>query len=85
MSIKLNTITEPRTHHNSITKDLFQQLCGKKWCPKDMHNTAFVTPDGQYEFMGMPFGMVNSEATCTLVRGLRKVLEGQSGGKVGRW
>ena len=44
-----------------------------------MHKTAFVTPDGQYEFMGMLFGMVNSEATCTLVGGLRKVLEGQSG------
>ena len=29
-----------------------------------------VTPDGQYEFTRMPFGMVNSGAT--LVRGLRK-------------
>ena len=38
--------------------------------PEDVHKTAFVTPDGQYEFTRMPFGMVNSGAT--LVRGLRK-------------
>ena len=42
--------------------------------PEDVHKTAFVTPDGQYEFTRMPFGMVNSGAT--LVRGLRKILEG---------
>ena len=41
-----------------------------------MHKTAFVTPDGQYEFTRMPFSMVNSGAT--LVRGLRKILEGMS-------
>ena len=34
---------------------------------------SFVTPDGQYEFTRMPFGMVNSGAT--LVRELRKILE----------
>ena len=33
-----------------------------------------MTPDGQYEFTRMPFGMVNSGAT--LVVGLRKILEG---------
>ena len=38
---------------------------------------AFVTPDGQYEFTRMPFGMVNSDAT--LVRGLRKIPEGMPG------
>ena len=42
--------------------------------PEDVHKTAFVTPDGQYEFTRMPFGMVNSGAT--LVRGLRKILDG---------
>ena len=45
--------------------------------PEDVYKTAFVTPDGQYEFLRMPFGMVNSGAT--LVRGLKKVLKGLSG------
>ena len=45
--------------------------------PEDVHKTAFVTPDGQYEFTRMPFGMVNSGAT--LVRGLRKILDGMPG------
>ena len=41
--------------------------------PEDVIKTAFVTPDVQYKFMRMLFGMVNSGAT--LVRGLRKILE----------
>ena len=45
--------------------------------PEDVHKTAFVTPDGQYEFTRMPFGMVNSGAT--LVRGLRKILDAMPG------
>ena len=45
--------------------------------PEDVHRTAFVTPNGQFEFTRMPFGMVNSGAT--LVRGLRKILEGIPG------
>ena len=39
---------------------------------EDILKTAFVTPDGSYEFMKMPFGMVNNGAT--LVRSLRKLL-----------
>ena len=42
-----------------------------------MYKTAFVTPDGQYKFLQMPFGMVNSGAT--LILGLKKVLEELSG------
>ena len=44
---------------------------------EDVHKKAFVTPDGQFKFMRMPLGMVNSGAT--LVRGLRKILEGMPG------
>ena len=70
-------------------EDLFRRLSGKKYlskidltkgywqipvAPEDVHKRAFVTPDGQYEFTRMPFGMVNSGAM--LVRGLRKILEG---------
>ena len=36
-----------------------------------------MTPDGQYEFLRKPFGMVNLVAT--LVQGLKKVLEVLSG------
>ena len=39
---------------------------------EDKHKTAFVTPDGCYEFLRMPFGMKNSGAT--LVRDMRKLL-----------
>ena len=41
---------------------------------EDIHKTAFVTRDGCYEFLRMPFGMKNSGAT--LVQGMRKLLHG---------
>ena len=44
---------------------------------RDIEKTAFVTPDGNYEFLRMPFGLTNSIAT--LVRCLRMVLEGIEG------
>ncbi len=40
----------------------------------EIHKTAFGIPDGSYEFLKMPFGMVNS--TATLVRAMRKLLAG---------
>ena len=40
---------------------------------EDIHKTAFVTPDGCYEFLRMPLGMKNFGAT--LVRGMRKLLQ----------
>ena len=45
--------------------------------PEDVHKTAFLTSDGQFEFRRMLFGMVNSGATQ--VRGLMKILEGMPG------
>ena len=89
---KLNKITEVDPEPMTTAEDLFRRLSGKKYlskidltkgywqipvAPEDVHKTAFVTPDGQYEFTKMPFGMVNSGAT--LVRGLRKILEGMPG------
>ena len=76
----------------TTAEDLFRRLSGKKYLskidltqgywqipvvPDDVHKTAFVTPDGQCEFTRMRFGMMNSGAT--LVRGLRKILEGMPG------
>ena len=40
----------------------------------DVHKTAFSTPDGVYEFLRMPFGMMNTGKT--LNRGIRKSLRG---------
>ena len=84
---KLNKITEVDPAPMTTADDLFQRLSSKKYlskidltkgytkgvAPEDVHKTAFVTPDRQYEFTRMPFGMVNSGAT---LRGLRKILEG---------
>ena len=68
--------------------DLFHKLSGDKCFSKidlskgywqinvpeeDRHKTAFVTPDGSYEFLKMPFGMVNSAAT--LKRGMKKLID----------
>ncbi|XP_042866107.1 uncharacterized protein LOC122249376 [Penaeus japonicus] len=44
---------------------------------QDIHKTAFVTQDGHYEFLRMPFGMVNAGAT--LVRAIKILLEGMCG------
>ena len=89
---KLNKITEVDPEPMTTAEDLSRRLSGKKYlskidlskgywqipvAPEDVHKTAFVTPDGQYEFTRMPFSMVNSGAT--LVRGLRKILEGMPG------
>ena len=75
---KLNKITKVDPEPMTMAKDLFRRLIGKKYlskidltkeywqipvAPEDVYKTAFATPDGQYEFLQMPFGMVNSGAT----------------------
>ena len=53
---KLNKITEEDPESMMTSEDLFCQTSGKKYLSKDMYKTMFVTPDGQYEFLQMPFG-----------------------------
>ena len=75
---KLNKITEVDPERMTTAEDLFRRLSGMKYMPKidltkgywqipvapeDVYKTVFVTPDGQYEFLRMPLGMVNSGAT----------------------
>ena len=72
---KLNKITEVDPEPMTTAEDLFHRLSGMKYLPKidltkgycqipfapeDVYKTAFVTADGQYDFLRMPFGMVNS-------------------------
>ena len=62
----------------TTAEDLFRRLSGLKYmskidltkeywqipvAPEDVYKAVFVTPDGQYEFLRMSFGMVNSGAT----------------------
>ena len=85
---KLNLVTVADPAPMTTTEDLFGKL-GKcqyystidlskgSWqipvAEEDIHKTAFVIPDGGYEFLRMSFGMKNSGAT--LVRGMRKLLQ----------
>ena len=88
---KLNKVTISDPEPMLTSEDLFQQLEKSKFFSKidlskeywqipvaeeDIFKTAFVTPDGTYEFLQMPFGMKNSGAT--LVRGMKEVLSGMS-------
>ena len=86
---KLNKVTVADPEPMETPQDLFQRL-GKSnyffkidlskgyWqiplAEEDVKKTAFVTPDGNYEFIRMPFGMKNSGAT--LVQGLRMLISG---------
>ena len=70
---KLNRITEVDSEPMTTAEDLFCRLSGKKYlskidltkgywqipvAPEDVYKTAFMTLDGQYKFLRMPFGMV---------------------------
>ncbi|KAK7114491.1 hypothetical protein V1264_000546 [Littorina saxatilis] len=86
---KVNKITVFDPEPMPTAADLFRRLTGSKIFSKidlskgywqipvreeDIPKTAFATPDGTYECLRMPFGMVNSGATLT--RGMRKMLKG---------
>ncbi|XP_043212021.1 uncharacterized protein LOC122376289 [Amphibalanus amphitrite] len=86
---KLNQVTIVDPEPMIKIEDVFQGLGKDRYFSKidlsrgywqfpvreeDVQKIGFVTPDGEYEFLRMPFGMVNSGAT--LVRGVRKLLEG---------
>ena len=89
---KLNKITLFDPEPMTSVSELFHKLSGSKvfskidlskgyWqipvAKEDIEKTAFVTPDGAFEFLKMPFGMMNSGAT--LVRAMRKLINGMSG------
>ena len=85
---KLNLVTVADPAPMTTAKDLFGKL-GKcqyystidmskgYWqilvAKEDIHKTAFVTLDGCYEFLRIPFGTKNFRAT--LVCGMRKLLQ----------
>ena len=85
---KLNKLTVTDPEPMPTAADPFHKLSGDKYFSKidlskgywqindpeeDRHKTAFVTPDGSYEFLKMPFGMVNS--ATTLKRGMKKLID----------
>ena len=67
-----NLIQNLRNHRFFTKIDLIMGYWHVPVAPVDIHKTAFSTPDGVYEILRMPFGMVNSEATLT--RAIRKLL-----------
>ena len=85
---KLNKLTVFDPEPMPTAEHLFQKLSGDKFFSKidlskgywqitipqeEIPKTAFVTPDGSYEFLKMPFGMINSAAT--LKRAMKKLIE----------
>jgi len=86
---KLNKITIFDPEPMVSSEDLIQRMEGSQYFStldlskgywqvpmdeKDIEKTAFITQEGHFEFLRMPFGLVNSGAT--LVKGLRKILAG---------
>ena len=85
---KLNKLTVFDPEPMPTAERLFQKLSGDKFFSKidlstgywqitipeeDIPKTAFVTPDGSYEVLKMPFEMINSAAT--LKRAMKKLRE----------
>lgn len=85
----LNQITKKFRHPLPLIDDVIDRLGGFKHYitldlasgyyqvsmhPDSIELTAFITPDGHYEFLQMPFGLANAPAEFS--RLMKKVLEG---------
>ena len=83
---KLNKVTSFDPQPMTNTADVLEKLSGDKFfttrdlikiywqipvAEDDVHKTAFITNEGAYEFLKMPFGMINSSAT--FVRATREL------------
>ena len=75
---KLNSVTRRDMYPLPRVDDVLERLAGAKYFTcldlksgywqvpvsvKDRHKTAFVTPDGLFEFNAMPFGLANAPPT----------------------
>ncbi len=75
---ELNKITKVDSYPMPNIEDIFDKLCGAKvftkldaksgflqvdMHPRDVSKTAFATKDGIFEFLKMPYGLVNASAT----------------------
>ena len=88
---KLNLVTEQDAHPLPRVDDLIDSLSGHclfstldlrsgywqvSMSPEDQEKTAFITPNGLYEFLRMPYGLCTAPATFT--RALSIILSGLS-------
>jgi len=86
---KLNTVTKQDAHLLPRVDDLLNSLnhnkyfstldlCSGYWqvsmSPQDREKTAFMTPEGLFEFMRMPYGL--STAPATFARAVNIILSG---------
>ena len=84
---KLNKLTVADPEPMTTGENLFQRLGKSKYYSKIdlskgyweipvaeeyIKKTAFIVPDGTYDFLRMPYGMKNSGAA--LIRGMREIL-----------
>jgi len=86
---KLNSVTKKDAHPLPRVDDLLDALAGSKYfstldlragywqlsvAPEDREKTAFVTPDGLWEFIRLPFGV--SGGPATFQRAIEIILSG---------
>ena len=86
---KLNSVTKKDAHPLPRVDDLLDALAGSKYfstldlragywqlsvAPEDREKTAFVTPDGLWEFIRLPFSV--SGGPATFQRAMEIILSG---------